>query len=220
MDAKHVPDGSDAESDPLPDGRPEPRVGSVYEGDLRATQTKEFYVRMADSTWKSISTALAQYEKKTKDKDEEAHFGSMRNETKRTANSESELVQRAPFKSLVPGVYFDLVKEVQDCLDKLYPNMRPWTIVEDEFHNNAFIGRDYIQYTRKQKRQPFHWDSAASWYKHPTRGFWSPLSVIVHLNDGPATLLGGPTCSYFSFAPQTVRTWNSAKGIGNKYHSF
>jgi len=55
----------------------------------------------------------------------------------------------------------------------------------------------YAQVVKTDKRQPFHLDASALWYKMPDGRVWAPLSVVLHLNDGPATVLGPPPSPLF-----------------------
>ncbi len=48
----------------------------------------------------------------------------------------------------------------------------------------------YAQVVTSDKRQSFHWDASALWYKMQDGRVWAPLSIVVHLCDGPATILG------------------------------
>lgn len=111
----------------------------------------------------------------------------------------SDYCWRVPLQDLVErDKYLGLIEAVERKLNIHYPEGAPWriqqTMKDDKGKSQSAT---YAQVVKTDKRQPFHLDASALWYKMPDGRVWAPLSVVLHLNDGPATVLGPPPSSLF-----------------------
>lgn len=117
-------------------------------------------------------------------------------------------------KLLGDKMYDDLTSVVENALDKAYPTHHPWKILHTKrvSPTNEIQDRNYLQITRTMTFQPLHWDTATSWYKD-SRGIWGPLSVILHINDGPTTHLTSTPCRLHEMISKSLKSGISPKKI-------
>jgi hypothetical protein len=112
-------------------------------------------------------------------------------------------------------VYEDLIEDLERNLGLWYPQGAPWKVQQTMPGPKGNVPAIYAQVVTSDKRQAFHWDASALWYKMEDGRVWAPLSIVVHLCDGPATILG-PAQSYFPAGTQILQNPGSTS-FGRHY---
>lgn len=95
----------------------------------------------------------------------------------------------------------DFVCALELTLNDHYRKQAPWKIVREEaLPDKSLVTRLHFQVSwTKGKRQPLHFDTGLPWFKNDA-GPWSPLSVVVHINDGLSTFAPcGPVTAMAKF---------------------
>ena len=97
-------------------------------------------------------------------------------------------VWRIEFEDAVgKKLYKKIVRALLAQLDRLWPAMAPWGILDMEKVNGGTRTRNFLQIYRQPGAQPVHLDSGVTWYLDSSRKPWCPLSVVLNITDGLET---------------------------------